>query len=142
LFTHLGSFIPALLGAYTLYILLGGWVKKMEEKWKLSRIIAIVIVMLGSFLMFLLPLYFVGQVLFHSHTLALDQYSSFFKAVKGFVEQIEVKYQVNLLDENRSTKSFHGLHKATQLLNGAVNGITGIFLSYLILYFMLREGSY
>jgi len=140
LFTHLGSFIPALLGAYTLYILLGGWVKKMEEKWKLSRIIAIVIVMFGSFLMFLLPLYFVGQVLFHSHTLALDQYSSFFKAVKGFVEQIEVKYQVNLLDEKSLDKVFSWLtQSATQLLNGAVNGITGIFLSYLILYFMLRE---
>ncbi|WP_141234894.1 hypothetical protein [Flectobacillus sp. BAB-3569] len=31
LFTHLGSFIPALLGAYTLYILLGGWVKKWRK---------------------------------------------------------------------------------------------------------------
>jgi hypothetical protein len=78
LFVHLDSFIPALLGAYTLYILLGGWVKN-GGKWKMSRIIAIVIVMLGSFLMFLLPMYFVGQVLFHSHTLALDQYSSFLK---------------------------------------------------------------
>ncbi len=140
LFVHLDSFIPALLGAYTLYILLGGWVKKMEEKWKLSRIIAIVIVMLGSFLMFLLPLYFVGQVLFHSHTLALDQYSSFFKAVKGFVEQIEIKYQVNLLDEKSLDKVFSWLtQSASKLINGAVNGITGIFLSYLILYFMLRE---
>ncbi|MDI9868030.1 AI-2E family transporter [Flectobacillus roseus] len=140
LFVHLDSFIPALLGAYTLYILLGGWVKKMEEKWRMSRITAIVIVMLGSFLMFLLPLYFVGQVLFHSHTLALDQYSSFFKAVKSFVEQVEVKYQVNLLDEKSLDKVFSWLtQSATQLLNGAVNGITGIFLSYLILYFMLRE---
>ncbi|MDI9873687.1 AI-2E family transporter [Flectobacillus rivi] len=140
LFVHLDSFIPALLGAYTLYILLGGWVKKMEAKWKMSRIIAIVIVMLGSFLMFLLPMYFVGQVLFHSHTLALDQYSSFFKAVKGFVEQIEVKYQVNLLDEKSLDKVFSWLtQSASKLINGAVNGITGIFLSYLILYFMLRE---
>ncbi|NBB31572.1 AI-2E family transporter [Cellulophaga sp. BC115SP] len=140
LFVHLDSFIPALLGAYTLYILLGGWVKKMEAKWKMSRIIAIVIVMLGSFLMFLLPMYFVGQVLFHSHTLALDQYSSFFKAVKGFVEQIEIKYQVNLLDEKSLDKVFSWLtQSASKLINGAVNGITGIFLSYLILYFMLRE---
>lgn len=140
LFVHLDSFIPALLGAYTLYILLGGWVKKMEAKWKISRIIAIVIVMLGSFLMFLLPMYFVGQVLFHSHTLALDQYSSFFKAVKGFVEQIEIKYQVNLLDEKSLDKVFSWLtQSASKLINGAVNGITGIFLSYLILYFMLRE---
>ncbi len=140
LFVHLNSFIPALLGAYTLYILLGGWVKKMEAKWKMSRIIAIVIVMLGSFLMFLLPMYFVGQVLFHSHTLALDQYSSFFKAVKGFVEQIEIKYQVNLLDEKSLDKVFSWLtQSASKLINGAVNGITGIFLSYLILYFMLRE---
>lgn len=106
----------------------------------MSRIIAIVIVMLGSFLMFLLPMYFVGQVLFHSHTLALDQYSSFFKAVKGFVEQIEIKYQVNLLDEKSLDKVFSWLtQSASKLINGAVNGITGIFLSYLILYFMLRE---
>jgi predicted PurR-regulated permease PerM len=137
---HLNSFIPALLGAYTLNILLGNWVITMEKRWQLSRNVAIAIVMVGSFLTLLLPLYFVAQVLFDGHTLALDQYGAFFKTVKGFIEQLELKYNLNILDEKSLDKVASWLTQgATQVLNGTLNSITGIFLSYLMLYFMLKE---
>ncbi len=139
IFWHINNFIPALLGAYTLYILLGGWVQKLENK-GLPRWVAILLVMAGSFLTLLLPLYFVGQVLFNSHALALDQYATFFDTLKGYITQLESRYHFNILDEKSLDKVSSWLAQmASQLVNGTLNGITGILLSYLMLYFMLKE---
>ena len=63
LFWNLQFFIPALLGAYTLYILSRRPLWYLTEKRKWSRKLAIPVLMILSFLIIMLPLFWIFKII-------------------------------------------------------------------------------
>src|SRR6185503_15362322 len=63
LFRELQSFIPALLGAITLYVLLHGWMLYLSEKKKWRKGWTAVLLMLLSFIVILLPVALLADLL-------------------------------------------------------------------------------
>lgn len=138
LFWNLRSFVPALLGAYTLYILLRRYNIALTKKYNWNAKLAAAVLMLASFLVLALPVYFLAQMLYNSHSMALGQYSAVFGSVKGYIESLERSYEVNLIDE----QSFDQLttwatHTVQEILSNTLNGIASVVITYFLLYFML-----
>src|SRR5215467_13595064 len=63
MFNQLSSLIPAFLGAYTLYVLLRKWNFLLQDKYKWKKGLAAAVLMLLSFLIIMLPVFFLVNAL-------------------------------------------------------------------------------
>lgn len=140
LFWNLRSFLPALLGAYTLYILLRRFNIALTKKHNWNSKLAAAMLMLASFLVLALPVYFLVQMLYNSHSIALSQYSSVFGSVKAYVEALERSYEINLIDEQSFDQFTNWATRTVQeVLSNTLNGIATVVIMYFLLYFMLTQ---
>jgi predicted PurR-regulated permease PerM len=139
---HLRFFIPALLGAYTLYVILRGPLFFLTERWHWHRKLASVILLLLSCLVVVLPInWLVG--LLETQVIALFNNSeNLFKNAKDVVQSIENQYHITLLtDDNIKAVSDWGVMKIQGVLGATVNGLALLIAMYFMLWFMLVEGK-
>ncbi|MFY7890761.1 MAG: AI-2E family transporter [Spirosomataceae bacterium] len=137
---NLQGFLPALLGAYTLYVLLHQGMVQLTErfKWKSSR--AAFCLMLGSLLVLAIPLYFLGQIIFNLYPLIVQQYHPIFEAIKAFTEGLEKRFDMKIFDEKALTQlSTWATTTAREVLSTTFNGIATLAMMYVFLYFMLTD---
>lgn len=141
LFAELKSFIPAFLGALTLYVIMRKWMFRLiyVRKWKASWSAAML--MLASFLIILVPIGTVINMLSSKINFAIQHSSELIAALQSFVSNIEQKTGFKFVDENtiKSLGEFFAM-KLPSLLGATFNSLTTIIFMYLILYFMLVEG--
>ncbi len=141
LFTELKSFIPAFLGALTLYVIMRKWMFRLiyARKWKASR--AAAMLMLASFMIILVPIGTVINMMSSKINFAIQHSSELIAALQSFVTNIEHKTGFKFVDENtiKSLGEFFAM-KLPSLLGATFNTLTTIIFMYLILYFMLVEG--
>ncbi|MEP7279933.1 MAG: AI-2E family transporter [Bacteroidota bacterium] len=142
LFSELKSFIPAFLGALTLYVIMRKWMFRLVymRKWKPSWSAALL--MLASFLIILVPIGTVINMLSSKINFTIEHSSELIAALQKFIENIELKTGFNFIDDT-NIKSFGEFiaRNLPSLLGATFNTITSIIFLYLILYFMLVEGS-
>jgi predicted PurR-regulated permease PerM len=140
LFVQLKDFLPALLGAFTLYIMCRKYNFHLIEvrQWKPWRS-ALMIVLL-SLLILALPLYFIIDILIEKvgH---YDEYSLHIKNIIGQIHQYVLgKINIDLLSPEYMDKLQNFL---TQNISHAVSTVMGAFssvlISFFILYFMLSK---
>lgn len=141
LFAELKSFIPAFLGALTLYVIMRKWMFRLiyVRKWKASWSAALL--MLASFLIILVPIGTVINMLSSKINFAVQHSSELVTAIESFVKNIERKTGYKVLNEDtyKSMASFLA-GNLPSLLGATFNSVTTIIFMYLILYFMLVEG--
>jgi len=141
LFSELKSFIPAFLGALTLYVIMRKWMFRLIylRKWKPS--LAAAMLMLASFLIILVPIGTVINMLSSKINFTIQHSSELIAALESFVKNIERKTGHNFIDENyiKSLAEFLA-RNLPSLLGATFNTLTTIIFMYLILYFMLVEG--
>ncbi|MFT3932535.1 MAG: AI-2E family transporter [Chitinophagaceae bacterium] len=141
LFNELKSFIPAFLGALTLYVIMRKRMFRMVyfRKWKPS--LSASLLMLISFLVILLPIGLVINMLSSKINFAISHSSELITALESFVKNLEHKIGYKLIDDNyiRSLGEFIA-RNLPSLLGATFNSLTTIIFMYLILYFMLVEG--
>lgn len=135
------EFIPGVLAAFTLYVLLRDWYFKLTiiKGWK--KWLAAVVFIIGSLLVFVLPFALLAEILIPkiiaiAHNRA--QIDSAVTTVTGKIHQYIPSFtfgpqQLNGL-LNRATAYVPGLLGAT------MNLITNLVLVFFLLYFMLVEG--
>lgn len=142
LFWNLRFFVPALLGAYTLYILLRGPLFFLTERRKWSAKAAIPLLLLLSFVAILLPISWVAGML-QQHLIALFQNSdSLLQNAEQVVRRLEAQYNVTLLTtENITSLNNWGVQAAQNVIGATVNGLALVAAMYIILWFMLAEGK-
>ena len=141
LFAELKSFIPAFLGALTLYVIMRKWMFRLIyiRKWKPSWSAAML--MLASFLIILVPIGTVINMLSSKINFAIQHSSELVTAIKSFVKNIERKTGHEMFNDetyNRMAGFLAG--NLPSLLGATFNSVTTIIFMYLILYFMLVEG--
>ncbi len=142
LFWNLQFFIPAVLGAYTLYILTRNPLFFLTDRRKWNKTISIIVLMVLSFLVILLPMFWVFKML-EGHVInLLNNSDNLFANAQRVVLSIENKYGVELMTpENVRSLTGRGVGLAQNILNATLNGVALVITAYFILWFMLREGK-
>ena len=137
---HLSAFIPGLLGAFCLYVLLIHPLRWMIYKWRMKRLLAVILLMIGSVVVIATPLYLLISMLTDKVSVAIENKEQIQQDVQTAVEQVHTSLGVNVLEEiNFSDITSVGIKIIQEVLNTSVNGLVQLGVAFLILYFMLMN---
>lgn len=134
---NLALFIPAVLGAITLYIVCRKYNYYLIEEKNWKPWLSATVLMLASLIILILPVYFIADMLVAKAGNAqvyLEKFNIFLEKIHQFVYQ---KVGFDILSKENITKvtNFAGT-LSTKVLNTTVNTFTVITSMYFILYFM------
>ena len=143
LFLELYSFLPALLGAITIYILLHKWMFYLTEKKKWRKGWTALLLMLFSFIVILLPVGMLVNMLSSKVSYAVQHSDELVEALKKVVTNLETRFDVTLASKDNINKLGSTITQSLPGILGATfNTLTTIFFMYFILFFMLVNGRY
>lgn len=143
LFLELYSFLPALLGAITIYILLHKWMFFLTEKKKWRKGWAALLLMFFSVIVILLPVALLADLLSSKVAYAVQHSDELVAALKKVVNNIESQFDITLASEENLNQLGSTIAKSLPGILGATfNTMTTIVFMYFILYFMLVNGRY
>ena len=138
---ELYSFLPALMGAVTLYIISRKWMFRLVENrnWKPS--LAATLIMVLTLLMILVPIGLLVQMLSSKVTYAIEHSNQLVESLKIVINDIEARVGIELVNPDNINKlgNFIAL-VVPQILNATFGTLVTIFFMYFILYFMLVNG--
>ena len=142
LFLELYSFLPAVLGAITLYILMHRWMFYLTDKRKWKKAWAATVLMIISMIVILLPIGLLINMLSSRISYAVQHSSELVAALQKVINSIETTLDIDLVSDStiQRLQEFVG-NSLPQILNATFNTITTIFFMYFILYFMLVNGK-
>jgi predicted PurR-regulated permease PerM len=141
LFEQLASFIPAFLGAYTMYVLLKKWMFILTGRYKWKKSLAASLLMLLSFIVILLPILLLIKMMSDKINFAIDHSSEVLSTIERFVHQYELKYNVEIFSsKNIDQLTNLGTQTLPKILGATFNTLSTIAIMYFLLYFMLTEG--
>ncbi len=143
LFFELFTFLPALLGAITIYILLHKWMFYLTEKKKWRKGWTALLLMLFSVIVILLPVGLLVNMLSSKVSYAVQHSDELVMALKKVVSNIETQFNITLASDENINNLGQSIAKSLPGILGATfNTLTTIFFMYFILYFMLVNGRY
>jgi predicted PurR-regulated permease PerM len=141
LFLELQSFLPAVLGAITLYVLLRRWMFYLTEKKKWRKGWTAILLMFISIIVILLPVGLLINMLSSKVNYAIQHSDELVQALKKVVANIETRFDVKLTSEENINKLGGTIAQSLPKILGATfNTLTTIFFMYFIVYFMLVNG--
>lgn len=141
LFLQLYSFVPALLGAITLYVLMHRVMFYLTEKKKWRRGLTALFLMLISIIVILLPLGLLVNMLSSKVSYAVQHSSELVEALRKVAHNMEQRFNITILTDDNITKLGEAIAQSLPKILGATfNTVTTIFFMYFILYFMLVNG--
>ena len=141
LFGQLQSFIPALLGSYTLFVLLKKWMYVLTGRYKWKKSVAAGLLMFLSFIVILLPIVMLINMMSSKINFAIQHSSDVLNTLEKFVHGYEKKYHIQILSDNnlRQLTSWSA-QTLPRILGATFNSLITIVFTYFILYFMLISG--
>jgi len=141
LFDELKFFLPAILGAYTLYMIMRKYMFILHGKKKWKKGWAATMLMLISFLVILLPIFVMVNMLAGKIGFAISHSEEVVTSIQTYVQKYEQQYGMNIATEE-NTQKITGWIAATlpKLLGATLNTLLSVVMMYFILYFMLTEG--
>jgi predicted PurR-regulated permease PerM len=140
LFRELYTFVPAVLGAITLYILMHNWMLYLTEKKKWRKGLTVLFLMLASFLVILLPIALLVNMTSSKITYAVQHSSEIIESVKTVIGSIEQKIGRDIVSEEDISKLSPLIAQTLPKILGATfNTLTTVFFMYFILFFMLMN---
>lgn len=142
LIMQLYSFLPALLGAITLYIILKKWMNYLVDVKKWKKNAAAALLMLLTFLVILIPIGVLVQMLSSKIVYAIDHSNELVEALKVVIADIEEKIGMTLINTENFNKLGNFIAQAApKILDATFSTLVTIFFMYFILYFMLVSGK-
>src|SRR3954468_19993342 len=142
LFRELQFFIPALLGAYTLYVVLRKYflILTVRYKWKQGATAALL--MFLSFLIILLPIMMLVNMMSSKVAYAISHSGEVLKRIQAFVQGYERKWGFEVLtDANIEKATNWAATRLPAILNATLNTVTTVIVMYFVLYFMLTNSK-
>lgn len=142
LFWNLKFFIPAVLGAYTLYVLLSKPMLHMVNKWGWKKRVAAGVLMLLSFVIIMIPINALIQILQGRVLTTLQSSTDVLHYLEKFIQDFETRYNLIILSAD-SLKSIAqwGLGQARSVVDATLGGLLIVIVMYFILWFMLSDGE-
>jgi predicted PurR-regulated permease PerM len=141
LFLQLQSFIPALLGSYTLFVLLKKPMFILTGKYKWKKPLSAALLMLLSFIVILLPIVMFINLMSSRINFAIQHSSNVLTTIENFIHSLESKFHITIISEDNLKHLTTWSAQTIQMIVGATfNSLITIIFTYLILYFMLING--
>ncbi|MBX2891699.1 MAG: AI-2E family transporter [Saprospiraceae bacterium] len=142
LFWNLRFFLPALLGAYTLYVLLRGPLVFLTEKWKWRKKAAVAALLLTSFLILLFPSYWIFGMLEKRLIALLMNSEQLIQNASDILRKLEARFGIDLLTpDNINNVAGWGMTEAQRIVNATLGGLGLLLAAYFIVWFMLTESE-
>jgi predicted PurR-regulated permease PerM len=132
--------VPALLTAYTLYILLRGPVAHATQRWRWPAALAAGLAMLLS-LLFLSGLFrLIGGALGNTLHYLVENPQQWLQPIEAAIRTLEQRYGVPLLTPDALQRlGMWVAGQARALFNATLQGLGTLLLGYFVLYFMLTQ---
>lgn len=141
LFIHMKTFIPAFLGAYTLYVLMRKYMFVLQGKHKWNKNLAASLLMLLSFLIIMVPILILANMMTSRIAFAINHSSEILTSIQNFIAKYEKQYDIQILTgENIRRISSMGAETLPKILGATFSTLTTIIIMYFVLYFMLVDG--
>ena len=141
LFLELYTFLPALLGAITLYIVMRKWMFHLTLKKKWRKSLTAGLLMFLSLVVILLPIGVLINMLSAKITYAIQHSNELIGALKTIAGDIEKRFDVEIVSDENINKLGNVISGGIPKMLGATFNILGtIFFMFFILYFMLVNG--
>ncbi len=142
LFLELYTFLPALLGAITLYIVMRKWMFYLTIKKKWRKAWTASLLMFLSLIVILLPIAVLVNMLTAKITFAVQHSNELVEALKKVITDLEQRFKVEIISNANINKLGDFITGGIPRLLGATfNTLGTIFFMYFILYFMLVNGK-
>jgi predicted PurR-regulated permease PerM len=142
LFLELYTFLPALLGAITLYIVMRKWMFYLTLKKKWRKAWTAALLMFLSLIVILLPIAVLVNMLTAKITFAIQHSNELVDALKKVITDLELKFNIEIISDANINKLGDFITGGIPRLLGATfNTLGTIFFMYFILYFMLVNGK-
>ena len=133
LFLQLQSFIPALLGAYTLYVLLKKWMFILTGRYKWKKTLTAILLMLLSFVVILVPIALLINMMSSKINFAIEHSSQVLNSVQQLIHKYEKQYNMELVSEkNVQELTAWGAQTLPRLLGATFNSLITIVIMYFI----------
>lgn len=135
---ELYAFLPALLGAITLYVICRKYMFKLiyVKKWKPGA--AAAILMISTFLILLIPIWVLVKMLTSKVSYALEHANELVAAMQTLLQDLESRTGLHILNEDTINKVGNFIANALPMILGVTfNSLAILFFMYFILYFML-----
>ena len=138
--TNLLTFLPGLLGAICLFVLLLAPYRWLHKKKKWNKTLSIILLMLVSCFAIIGPLSVLIQTLSKKVVVLLEDKEVITENINKAIEVLREKYQIDVFSEGSINKIAEiGGNAIESLLNASVNSFVQIGVAYLLLYFMMSE---
>lgn len=138
LFLQVSSFLPALLGAITFYILLRAPMLRMvyQRKWKKSYSASLLLLL--SFLIVLVPVGIFLNMLSVKLNYVINNSTQVIETFHKLISTQEEQYHIVILSDENIKKLTNGVANfLPSILGATISSITTVTIMYFILYFML-----
>ncbi len=137
---NLSLFIPAILGAITLYVITRKYNLYLQEQKGWKPWVASIVIILGTLVILILPLYFIVDVLIEK----LGNASVYMQKFNVFIDKIHdyiySKTNIDILSkDNLKTLKDNVAKFSSSALSGTFNTLTVVASMYFILYFLLEK---
>ncbi len=140
--SNLLTFLPAVLGAYTFYVLMRHPLFFLTERWRWNRRLAAATLMIISALLILLPLNMIVDIINTRVLPVLQNSQAMIASLEGLIHEQEKRFGVVLLTpENLKAATDWGVQSAGNVVNATLNGMITLLVLYLLLWFMLNDGK-
>ncbi|XZF16689.1 AI-2E family transporter [Chitinophagaceae bacterium MMS25-I14] len=134
-------FMPGMLGAVTMYILLRQFYFRLTIIYNWKKWLAAIVFILGALLIFVLPFTLLLQMLLPKLSYFLsnaNQFSGGLEAISDKIEKIFPQFKIE--QEQISGMLRNVTEQLPGLLGATANMLTNTVLAFFILYFMLVDG--
>lgn len=140
LFWKISSFIPAFLGALTLYVIMRPLLlylvyKRRWKRWLVSTLLIII-----SVIVLLVPMAFIVNLMTAKVSYAVDHSENIVAGAKQLIERIKLDTHIDLLSEQSIQKLQEGLTTILpKFLGTTFNVVSSLVIMYFVLYFLLHD---
>jgi predicted PurR-regulated permease PerM len=142
LFQHLKFFLPAFLGAYTLFVIMRKSMFKLVDQRKWNKNASAAFLMIVSFMVILLPVLLLINMMSSKISFAIQHSGEVLSSLKAFINSYEKRFGIVILSDGNIDKMASSVADMLPGILGATfNSVLSIVVMYFILYFMLVDGK-
>ncbi|HEX3024479.1 MAG TPA: AI-2E family transporter, partial [Chitinophagaceae bacterium] len=135
LFLQLSAFLPALLGAITLYVLMRRPMNFLINKKHWKKGLAATMLMLISYIVVLMPISLMINVLYSKIGYAIQNSNQVIEAIKFYINHIEKIYRIELISDKNLQQAATAIAEALpQIVGATFNSLVSVVILYFILY--------
>jgi predicted PurR-regulated permease PerM len=142
LFREMRTFIPAVLGAYTLYLIMRKYMFRLTGKYKWKKGWTAGLLMLISFLVIMLPILLLVNMMASKVNFAIEHSNEVINTLTVYIEKYEKQWGFEIINDSNIGKLTNwGAQTLPTILNATLSTLVSILVMYFILYFMLTQAK-